>query len=64
MTFVGLAHPANGGLMQDVIYIAIVVVFFGVMALFTTACDRIIGSDDSIDIDSDELDNEPVQAAA
>ena len=51
--------------MQDVIYIAIVVGFFALMALFTTACDRIIGSDDSIDLGSDEeLDSEPLQAAA
>ena len=51
--------------MQDVIYIAIVVAFFALMALFTTACDRIIGPDDSIDLgDESELDAELTQAAA
>ena len=50
--------------MQDVIYIAIVVGFFALMALFTTACDRIIGADDSIDLGSDEELDQPLQAAA
>jgi hypothetical protein len=31
----------------DLIYIAVVVAFFALAALFVVACDRIIGADDS-----------------
>lgn len=31
--------------MQDVVYMAVLVAFFGVIALFVVACDRIIGPD-------------------
>ena len=33
--------------MADVIYVAVIVAFFALAALFVVACDRIIGADDS-----------------
>lgn len=32
--------------MADLIYLAVLVAFFGVAAMFVVACDRIIGPDD------------------
>jgi hypothetical protein len=32
--------------MQDVVYVAVMVAFFAVSALFVVGCDRIIGSDE------------------
>ena len=32
--------------MQDLIYVAVMVAFFAVAALFVVACDKIIGSDE------------------
>ena len=32
--------------MEDLIYVAVVIVFFGLAALFVVGCDRIIGPDD------------------
>jgi hypothetical protein len=32
--------------MEDVIYVAVVIVFFAVAALFVVGCDKIIGPDD------------------
>ncbi len=51
--------------MQDLIYLAIVIAFFALMALFTVACDRIIGPDDvSLEMvdETDEPDDELVAA--
>ncbi len=33
--------------MADVIFVAVIVAFFAIAALFVAACDRIIGVDDS-----------------
>ena len=33
--------------MADVIYVAVIVAFFALAALFVVACDRIIGADDA-----------------
>lgn len=33
--------------MADLIYIAVIIAFFALAALFVVACDRIIGADDS-----------------
>jgi hypothetical protein len=32
--------------MQDLIYVAVMIAFFAVAALFVAACDKIIGSDE------------------
>jgi hypothetical protein len=32
--------------MQDVVYVAVMVAFFAMSALFVVGCDRIIGSDE------------------
>jgi hypothetical protein len=33
--------------MQDLIYVAVMLAFFGLAALFVVACDKIIGSDEA-----------------
>jgi hypothetical protein len=33
--------------MQDVVYVAVMIAFFALSALFVVACDRIIGSDEA-----------------
>ena len=33
--------------MADLIYVAVIIAFFAVAALFVVACDHIIGADDS-----------------
>ena len=35
--------------MADLIYIAVIIAFFALAALFVVACDRIIGADESAD---------------
>ena len=33
--------------MQDIVYVAVIVAFFAIAALFVVACDRIIGTDEN-----------------
>ena len=49
--------------MTDVIFVAILVAFFSVAALFVRACDRIIGEEDeSTDLASRPVETEDVAA--
>jgi len=48
--------------MADVLFVAIVVGFFGLMVLLVRACDAIIGPD-ALDLDVDDADGPPSEAA-
>lgn len=46
--------------MADVVFVALVVAFFGLAVLLVQACDRIIGPDPAMDpVESDEATNAP-----
>ena len=45
--------------MADLIYVAVIVAFFALAALFVVACDRIIGVDDSAATGTREPTPEP-----
>ena len=49
--------------MADVAFVATIVVFFALAALFVRACDHIIGADDDIEAETPEA-HEPEQIAA
>ena len=50
---------------NDVTFVAIMVAFFALAALFVIACDKLIGSDDeALAVGSDGLDLEPEKLAA
>jgi hypothetical protein len=49
--------------MADVLFVAILIAFFGVAFALVKACDRIIGPDDRTAIDA-EQDNQQEQLAA
>lgn len=45
--------------MADIVFVAVVVVFFALAALFVVACDRIVGPDElSSSADPDRSDDE------
>ncbi len=48
--------------MADVLFVAIVVGFFGLMVLLVRACDAIIGPD-PLDLDVDDAEPAPTEAA-
>jgi hypothetical protein len=45
--------------MNDVVFVAIMLAFFGLAALFVTACDRIIGTDEEAFAGSPAAEPEP-----
>jgi hypothetical protein len=45
--------------MQDVVYLVVLVVFFGLAGLFVVACDRIIGPDETALADGSQSAPEP-----
>jgi hypothetical protein len=52
--------------MQDLVYVAVMVVFFAIAALFVLACDKIIGADETV-VDQDVAgapEPEPLREAA
>ena len=48
--------------MGDVVFIAIVVAFFALMAGFVVACDRMIGPDDGTDLVGGEAEHHDLDA--
>jgi hypothetical protein len=52
--------------MQDIVYVAVIIAFFGIAALFVVACDKIIGADEEALTQSQPapLESEPFEAAA
>jgi hypothetical protein len=48
----------------DLIFVAVIVAFFAVAALFVVACDHIIGADDSAHTGTREPAPAPVEKAA
>ena len=50
--------------MADLIFVAVIVAFFAVAALFVVACDHIIGADDSAHTGTREPAPAPVEKAA
>jgi hypothetical protein len=48
--------------MADLIFVAVIIAFFTVAALFVVACDRIIGADESTVTGT--RDTEPLEEAA
>ena len=51
-------------LMADVMFVAIMIVLLGVSVLFIQACDRIIGADDDVVIDTADQDTDRDEAVA
>jgi hypothetical protein len=50
---------------NDVTFVAIMIAFFALAALFVIACDKLIGSDEeALAAGGDELDAEPEKVAA
>jgi hypothetical protein len=50
---------------NDVTYVAIMVAFFALAALFVVACDKIIGSDEeALAVGEEDLTQEPQRQAA
>jgi hypothetical protein len=45
--------------MQDVVYVAVMIAFFALSALFVVGCDRIIGSDEAALADTLPAFDEP-----
>lgn len=45
--------------MQDLIYVAVMIAFFAVAALFVVACDKIIGSDEAALTEGQPASGEP-----
>ena len=51
--------------MQDIIYVAVLIAFFAVAALFVAACDKMIGSDEeALALTQAAPEAEPEQVAA
>jgi len=52
--------------MQDVVYVAVMVAFFGIAALFVVLCDKLIGTDESALAESQPATraHEPAEVAA
>ena len=48
--------------MADIVYIAVIVAFFALSALFVRVCDRIIGADEGPALVSEAVSEEPVGA--
>jgi hypothetical protein len=52
-------------LKNDVAYVAILIIFFAVAALFVVACDKIIGSDEeALAVGGEEVEPEPAEKVA
>jgi hypothetical protein len=52
-------------LKNDVAYVAILIIFFAVAALFVIACDKIIGSDEeALAVGGEEAEPEPADRVA
>jgi hypothetical protein len=52
-------------LKNDVAYVAILIIFFAVAALFVIACDKIIGSDEeALAVGGEEVEPEPAEKVA
>ena len=50
---------------NDVAYVAILIIFFAVAALFVIACDKIIGSDEeALAVGGEEVEPEPAEKVA
>lgn len=50
---------------NDVAYVAILIIFFAVAALFVVACDKIIGSDEeALAAGADEVEPAPAEKVA
>ena len=50
---------------NDVAYVAILIIFFAVAALFVVACDKIIGSDEeALAVGGEEVEPEPAEKVA
>jgi hypothetical protein len=50
--------------MADLLFIALMVVFFGLAVLLIKACDRIIGADEEVVVRAADDDVEPQELAA
>jgi len=44
--------------MVDVLYVAIIIAFFGLMAAFVRWCEHIIGTDDAVDLPYDGIEEQ------
>ncbi len=44
--------------MVDVLYVAIIIAFFGLMAAFVRWCEHIIGTDDAVDLPYDGIEDD------
>jgi hypothetical protein len=44
--------------MVDVLYVAIIIAFFGLMVAFVRWCEHIIGTDDAVDLPYDGIEDD------